>query len=454
MKKVNKYINILIIELCCPNCYFKNIHSGHKIYEISDEESLKKENITIESSTKEFSEIVENIIKLKNKIENEINNINNLYETTINDLTKSFEEKYEKLKKEENDIREKLQNEVTKVKEKLENTLSLINYQINISEKLNKGIKKFENEEKNLIKTLSYVSKINKNQKEMKLILKESLRSIKFSYKKEENNIKYEDITFNSSKNVKLKMIEKGTCEVNIGSWGRILFDIITDKVYFAFYCNNKVNIYENYEKFKSKNIYKTITLSKKISGSYPVMHKGFFYFFEYNSNCNNNNLIKYDLNQNKIIDSRIILPDAVLGNTQNSWGGCNDIILISDNVSLYAVYSSSNNNKRISIGKIDDNNLTIIKIWNIESLEKKKCGPIFMINNTLYHIKTYDRENDAVIYSYDLLEGKNNNNINIPFENKGKYDHSLTYYPHLKCLMTENNNNIYKYNVVLDSEI
>ena len=417
---------------------------------------MKKENITIESSTKEFSKIVENIIKLKNKIENEINNINNLYETTINDLTKSFEEKYEKLKKEENDIKEKLQNEVTKVKEKLENTLSLINYQINISEKLNKGIKKFENEEKNLIKTLSYVSKINKNQKEMKSILKESLRSIKFSYQKEENNIKYEDINFNGCKNGKLKMIEKGTCEVNIGSYGRILFDIITDKVYFAFYCSNNVNIYENYEKFKAKNIYKNITLSKTISGTYPVIHKGYFYFFEYNSNLytNSNNLIKYDLNQNKIIDSRIILPDAVLGNTQNCWGGYNDIILISDNINLYAVYSSSNNNKRISIGKIDDNNLNIIKIWNTESLEKKKCGPIFMINNTLYHIKTDNCENDSVIYSYDLLEGKSDNNLNIPFENKGGYDRSLTYYPHLKCLMTENNNNIYKYNVVLDSEI
>ena len=43
--------------------------------------------------------------------------------------------------KEENNIKEKLENEVTKVKEKLEIILTETNNQINISEKINKGIK-------------------------------------------------------------------------------------------------------------------------------------------------------------------------------------------------------------------------------------------------------------------------------------------------------------------------
>ena len=41
---------------------------------------------------------------------------------------------------------------MTKVKEKLENYLSQVNHQINISEKINKGVKKLENEEKNIFK--------------------------------------------------------------------------------------------------------------------------------------------------------------------------------------------------------------------------------------------------------------------------------------------------------------
>ena len=76
-------------------CYYKNLHSGHKLIELSDIESLKKENITLESSTKEFNEMSQKVIELKNKIEDEINKINNLYEKVIDDLTKSYLKKHE-----------------------------------------------------------------------------------------------------------------------------------------------------------------------------------------------------------------------------------------------------------------------------------------------------------------------------------------------------------------------
>jgi sulfur relay (sulfurtransferase) DsrF/TusC family protein len=145
---------------------------------------------------------------------------------------------------------------------------------------------------------------------------------------------------------------------------------------------------------------------------------------------------------------NKTILSDADLNN-QNQWGGYNNINLISDNNTLYAIYASNNNNRRISIALIDENSLNVIKTWNTDSLEKKECGPIFMINDILYHIKRYNNENDSVIYSYDLKNEKSNQ-INIPFENKGGYDSSLTYYPHLNSLMTVNNGKTYKYNVLL----
>ena len=341
---------------------------------------------------------------------------------------------------------------MTKVKEKLENYLSQVNHQINISEKINKGVKKLENEEKNIFKIVSYVSTINKNKNKMNSLTQELMKSIKFSYKEEESNIKYEELYFNECFHV-LKKIEKGNCELDYGgqAYGRILFDTNTSQVYYIDGCySDKINIYENYNNFKSKIINKTITLQSQISGTYSVIHKGLFYFFELKNNNNTNNLIKYDLIQNKILNSKNILPDAILGNSQNNWGGYNDIILITDNYNLYAVYSSNNNNKRISIAMIDENNLNVIKIWNTDSKEKNQCGPIFMINNILYHIKDYSSENVSVIYSYNL-ENEKSTNINIPFENKGGYDSSLTYYPDFNCLMTVNNRKIYKYNIVLD---
>ena len=121
--------------------------------EIDDEESLKKENLTIEPFMEEFNNIREKAKELKDKIEKEIEKINNLYENVNNEFIKYFKDKHEILIKEENELKEKLKNEVTKVKEKLEIFLSESNKQINIGDRINKGIKSLkDNNEKNNIK--------------------------------------------------------------------------------------------------------------------------------------------------------------------------------------------------------------------------------------------------------------------------------------------------------------
>ena len=124
--------------------------------------------------------------------------LDNLFDKSSKDLIKSFEEKHLALTKQENDIKEKLQNEVTKVKEKLEQNLSHYNYLINSFEKIKKGLKSFEKQGKTMIQNLSYVSKINKNIKEMKGLLQEQLMNLKIEYIKEENNIKYTKYNFNN----------------------------------------------------------------------------------------------------------------------------------------------------------------------------------------------------------------------------------------------------------------
>ena len=64
-------------------------------------------------------------------------------------------------------------------------------------EKINKGIKLLEKEEKIMIKNLAYVSKINKNDKEVKKLNDALMRNIKISFKEEENKVKYEEYFFN-----------------------------------------------------------------------------------------------------------------------------------------------------------------------------------------------------------------------------------------------------------------
>ena len=185
---------------------------------IDDYDSLQKENITIESYTKEFNINNEKTIKLKETIENEINQIDTLYNKINKEVTDSFIKKHEKLIKEENDLKEKLQNETTQTKEKLENFLSEVNKLIKISERINKGIKTLEKEEKNMFTTMSYVSKINVNQKEMKKIFQELMSNIKMCFKEEETNIKYEQYYFNGiqiPKDIEFKNITSNSFEIN-----------------------------------------------------------------------------------------------------------------------------------------------------------------------------------------------------------------------------------------------
>ena len=178
-------------------CYFLNLHNGHKVYQITDEDSLKKENISIDFSMKDFNDNIKKVIDFKEKIENEIIKIDKLYEKVNNETKKYFELKHEKLIKEENDLKEKLQIEVTKVKEQLEKNLSESNKLIKINEKINKGIKCLEKEEKNKLKTLTYISKINKNKKEMKILIQTLMKNLKIRFIEEENTIKYEEYFFN-----------------------------------------------------------------------------------------------------------------------------------------------------------------------------------------------------------------------------------------------------------------
>ena len=69
----------------------KNNHYSHKIIEIEDEDSLKKENISIEVSKKQLNELFEKINTIKEKIEKEMQEINKLYDKTFLEVTKSYE---------------------------------------------------------------------------------------------------------------------------------------------------------------------------------------------------------------------------------------------------------------------------------------------------------------------------------------------------------------------------
>ena len=118
------------------------------------------------------------------------------YERVNDETTKSYKLKREKLNKEE-DLKDNLKNEVTKIKENLENILSKVNDLSKSCEKIKKGMKSFEKEEKYILRALSYISNISKNQIEMYSLINLKIENLKITFNEDKNIIEFDKYYFN-----------------------------------------------------------------------------------------------------------------------------------------------------------------------------------------------------------------------------------------------------------------
>ena len=428
MKKVIKiffniihYIILSYIELCCSYCYYKNIHCGHKLLEVNDEESLKKENISLEDSKKEFNEIMTKSTELKEKIENQISEINNLYKKIDEEVSNSFKSKHEKLQKEEKDLKEKLQNEVTKVKEGLENFLTLSNENIRETEKIQKGLEKLEkNNEKNMIKILSYISKINKNNKESKKLFQELMRNLKLEFIENETNIKYTDYYFNgipSPKNIEINDIQASNININWKIDNLNILNMNNNNIKF------KIELRKNKEKFsqvydgnetnfKINNLIENTDYEVKICSYYDNLFSNW------------SEIKKFKTNEKGLSDSQILKEtkrEKEFVNKIYEWTNYNRMELIYRG-SRDGMTSNNFHNK------CDNKNPTIV-------LYKNTKDSVFGGYTSLAWQNSGDYRPDPKAFIFTLINIHNSEptKFNVTSEKEGVY-HSSSYGPIFGC--------------------
>ena len=126
--------------------------------------------------------------------------IDETYDKVDKETTKSFEEKRELLNLEEENLKDKLKNEVTKIKDKFEENMSLIKELLRKCEQIQKGIKNLQKEEKNMIKTLSYISKVNQNQRKIDNLMNSPMKNMNITFNKDKCIIEYKEYYFNEKK--------------------------------------------------------------------------------------------------------------------------------------------------------------------------------------------------------------------------------------------------------------
>ena len=185
MKKVIYILLIFIkIALLCSLCYFNLEHDGeHLVIDINNKESLEENNISYKESYSEFEKEFENTKNLKQIIEEEIVKINKSRDSTMQKLKNIYEEKYKRLKEEELKLKSELDLKVTQIKDDLEKYLIEANDILLYFERTNKALNNYEkNNNNNDLKTLCYISEIQKVNCKAKELLEKPIKNIDIEY--------------------------------------------------------------------------------------------------------------------------------------------------------------------------------------------------------------------------------------------------------------------------------
>ena len=353
-------------------------------------------------------------------------------------------------------MKDKLDNEVTKIKSKLEEYLSLSNELIRNYERINKGIKSLNKEEDNnninMIKNLTYISKINKNKKSiinLNLIL---MKNIKLNFI--EDNIKYEEYYFNGiPKPTNIRFDDIYTNGFNI-SWNidnlNLLNNIDKHQI------NYKIKIRKENEKFDT--IYEGNNMNCRIdklnsNTNYEIKICGI-----YNNNSGMWSEIK-NVKTNKI-DSIILSEskreDEYLNKIYEWTGGKNMELLYRgtrDGMSGEAFHNKCNNKgPTISIIKSDKGYIfggyTSINWATYGGYREAPDSFIFTLKN-MYEISPTKFKNSKSTYS--ICDGSDygpyfGNDIGIRF-NSGNYSEFPKYYEDMlgkgKSIFTGDKNKI-----------
>ena len=342
-KKVfNKYINLIFninIEICCPYCFYKKSPCDHKIIEINDEKILQKDNISFEHSKNEYENYIKKTNILKEKIEIELEKIKNLEDKILNEMTISFKKQHENLTIKEKELKEDLIKNSTRIKNELKKFLVQSGEIIKENEEVGKYINYYEkNREKEIpiiIKTLSYISEIEKHNQKVYSFIHEFMSNMNISFNEESNSLVYNNYYFNGiSTPINIKTKEENDY-INM-SWSINEFEEkIKDSKEYKFILEIKddkdIFLYEGKE--TNINIYgllrnkeyelKIRTFYKDASCNWSEPYKIKVNLFNNNvslfgSNQNSINVYGKIINENKNINHNNCNPFAINNNKSN----------------------------------------------------------------------------------------------------------------------------------------
>ena len=168
------------IELYCPICCLLQRHDyKHELNYISEEKSIENKDTLFEESVSNFEPIYERAKNMKQKLEKEIEGIEKMHKDVTGKLIKFFEDEHLNLNIKEKNAKKEIDEKVEEIKDELQNFLKESQDIFLSCENISNSIQAYkQNLGKSNMKTLYYISEINKNNEKVKELFQKPIKNI------------------------------------------------------------------------------------------------------------------------------------------------------------------------------------------------------------------------------------------------------------------------------------
>ncbi|XP_069497349.1 myocilin [Ambystoma mexicanum] len=201
---------------------------------------------------------------------------------------------------------------------------------------------------------------------------------------------------------------------------------------------------YNDMDQFMKGYPAKVHVLPRSMESTGAVVYRGSLYYQRRKSRI----LAKYDLKTESISVQKELPGAGYHGQFPYSWGGYTDIDLAVDETGLWAIYSTDKAKGTIVLAKLDAGTLEVLQTWET-ILRKQSVANAFMICGTLYTVNSYSSPDAVVNFAYDTNTGVSRQ-LNIPFENRYRYNSMIDYNPTEKKIFAWDNFNMVLYDIRL----
>ena len=218
---------------------------------------MEDNDISFDKSLSEFEEIFQKVKNLKLKIEKEIEKINNSCKKVEDEITFSFKKQHSELDEKEKNIKLGLNLRVYQIKDELEKYLDNSKNILLSCEKTLDIAKKYEKKNNNNIKTLYFISEINKSNEKAKEFIIKKIKNLDISFRYD-SYVNYDEYCFNGVPIPKNIDVEKKGDKLFI-SWDiddSIIKYINIDNIKYSVTVNNIGSIFDFKEETDNKYIY------------------------------------------------------------------------------------------------------------------------------------------------------------------------------------------------------